>query len=84
MLQAAIVKPGMSQVIPLMPEEIRNTDGTNKQDCEINAGKRLIPGIRKDHPRLNLTITADALYSTEPFISTLKKDAMHIHPWRKA
>ena len=39
-VQAAIVHPGIKQVIPLMPEQICNTDGTVKQDCEINAAKR--------------------------------------------
>ena len=34
-LQGAIVNPDLRQVIPLMPEEIRNTDGLEKQDCEI-------------------------------------------------
>lgn len=76
-LQAAIVKPGMSQVIPMMPEEIRNNDGIKKQDCEINAGKRLIPKIRKDHPHLPLTIAGDALYAAEPLISLLKENEMH-------
>jgi hypothetical protein len=37
-------------VIPLAPEAIQNTDGTEKQDCEINAGKRLVKKIRKTHP----------------------------------
>src|SRR3989338_946741 len=32
-LQVAMMHPNMRQVIPLMPEEIRNTNGTTKQDC---------------------------------------------------
>jgi len=76
-LQAAIVKPGVKQVIPMMPEEIRNADGAKKQDCEINAAKRLIPKIRKDHPHLSLTIAGDALYATEPIISLLDENRMH-------
>jgi len=55
-LQAAIMHPDMRQVIPLMPEEIRNGDGSIKQDCEINAGqkinsknKRRPPSIRSYH-----------------------------------
>jgi hypothetical protein len=36
-LQAAIVKAGLKQVIPVMPEEICAQDGDNKEDCEINA-----------------------------------------------
>jgi len=34
-LQAALMHPDQRQVIPLMPEEIGNTDGTEKQDCEL-------------------------------------------------
>ena len=58
-LQATIVHPDMKQVIPLAPEFIRNTDGGEKQDCEINAGKRLIHTIQKDHPHLPMIIIAD-------------------------
>ncbi len=76
-LQAAIVHPAMRQAIPLMPEEIRNTDGKDKQDCEINAGKRLIPKIRSEHPGLKLTIAGDALYAVQPFITLLGKKHMH-------
>jgi len=51
-LQAVIVHPNKKQVVPLSPEPIRNTDGSKKQDCEINAAKRKIAEIRKAHPRL--------------------------------
>ena len=33
-LQAVIVHPDQRQVIPLLPEQISNNDGTKKQDCE--------------------------------------------------
>jgi hypothetical protein len=75
-LQAAIVHPDVKQVIPLMPEEIRNEDGSNKQDCEINAGKRLINDIHKEHPQLPLIILGDGLYSKQPFIETLQLKKM--------
>ncbi|HSV73530.1 MAG TPA: hypothetical protein VLH79_07210, partial [Chthonomonadales bacterium] len=45
-LQATIVRPDMRQVIPLAPEFIANEDGHDKQDCEINAAKRLIARLR--------------------------------------
>jgi hypothetical protein len=76
-LQAAIVHPNMRQVIPLMPEEVRNTDGTEKQDCETKAAKRLIPKIREDHPQLGLIIGGDDLFSNQPFIETVIKEHMH-------
>lgn len=76
-LQAAIMHPDMRQVIPLMPEEIRNTDGTEKQDCESNAGKRLLPKIRTDHPQLGLIIVGDDLFSRQPFIESTLNEGMH-------
>lgn len=76
-LQAAIMHPNMRQVIPFMPEEIRNVDGNIKQDCEINAAKRLIPKIRKDHPQLGLIIVGDDLFSKQPFISEILSNRMH-------
>jgi hypothetical protein len=76
-LQAAIMHPDRRQVIPLMPEEIRNTDGNIKQDCEINAAKRLIPEIKKDHPQLGLIIVGDDLFSRQPFIANVLAAGYH-------
>ena len=76
-LQAAIMHPDMRQVIPLMPEEIRNTDGNTKQDCEINAAKRLIPKIKKAHPQLGLIFVGDDLFSKQPFISDVLAAGNH-------
>jgi hypothetical protein len=76
-VQAAIVHPGKRQVIPLCPEEVRNTDGTEKQDCEINASKRLIKNLGNDHPHLPLIIVADGLYSKQPFVEALVREHMH-------
>jgi hypothetical protein len=39
---ATLVRAGSHDILPLDAEEVRNTDGTGKQDCELNAGKRLI------------------------------------------
>jgi hypothetical protein len=75
-LGAAIVKPDKRHVIPLAPEPIQNHDGTDKQDCEINAGKRLIKRIRQDHPKLNIIINADSLYSKQPFVEQLQQAGM--------
>jgi len=66
----------MKQVLPLAPEPIRNMDGFKKQDCEINAGKRVLSKIRKTHPKLKIIITGDGLYSKQPFVDELKKFGM--------
>ena len=71
-LQPAMVHPDLKQVLPLAPEQISNRDGTEKQDCEINAGKRCIRKIRNTHPKLKIIISGDSLYSKQPFIDELK------------
>lgn len=75
-LQAVMINPHMRPVLPLAPEPIANTDGHKKQDCELNAAKRLIAKIRASHPKLPITITADGLYSNQPFVDALKKVRM--------
>jgi hypothetical protein len=66
----------MRQVIPLAPEAVKNTDGNKKQDCEIEAGKRLIKKIRIYHPRLKIMIVADSLHSKQPFIEETRSNRM--------
>jgi len=75
-VQAAMMHPDMRQVIPLVPEAVRNTDGTDKQDCETKAGKRLLKKIRKSHPKLKIIIVGDSLYSKQPFIEEVKGGGM--------
>jgi hypothetical protein len=73
---ATIVCPGIKQVMLLAPEPIQNIDGSTKQDCEINAGKRLVKKIRATHPKLKIIIAGDGLYSKQPFIDELKQYGM--------
>ena len=70
-LQGAIVKAGLKQVIPVMPEEICTQDGDNKEDCEINAFKRFIDKFTKDHNKLGVIINGDALYASIPVIKKI-------------
>jgi hypothetical protein len=70
-VQAAMMNPNMRQVIPLSPEEVKNVDGKEKQDCETNAGKRLLKRIRTSHPRLSFAVVADSLYSKQPTIEEI-------------
>ena len=39
-----------------------------KQDCEMNAFKRMAIRLKKNFPKLKFIITADALYASGPFI----------------
>jgi hypothetical protein len=75
-LQSVIVDPDMRQVLPLAPESISNRDGSKKQDCERNAAKRAVRNIRATYPKLKITVTADGLYSNQPFIDELKTAKM--------
>ena len=70
-VQGAIMNPDMRQVVPLAPEEVKNVDGKEKQDCETNAGKRLLKRIRKSHPKLSFTVVAGSLYSKQPTIEEI-------------
>ena len=58
-------------MISLDSEWIENSiikSDKQKQDCEINAFKRMAPRIKKEYPKLNFIITGDALYATDPMI----------------
>ena len=75
-LQAAIVHPDKRQVLPLAPEFVRNSDADGatycKQDCELNAGYRMLERLRADYPRMAAIIVADSLYSKQPFVEQLR------------
>jgi len=76
-LQGALITPNLKIVLPFPPEEIRNEDGTKKQDCELNAAKRLIPKIRKAHPKLKFLVNVDGLYGNNPFLNLLEENRMN-------
>ena len=76
-VQAALVHPKHSPVIPLVPEQVRNTDGQKKQDCETNAAKRLLVKLRKVHPKLPLLVVGDSLYAKQPMIEGIIDGHMH-------
>ena len=71
--QPIISHPELKQILPLMPEEISRRDGDNKQDCEVNAAKRAIDNIRKNHPRLSCIYMGDALYANTPYINKIRE-----------
>lgn len=67
-VQAAIVFPGIKQVIPVMPEAIQNTDGLTKKDSEISAAIRLMQSLKGAHPEMIFIRMGDSLYAHSPFI----------------
>lgn len=76
MLGAAIVHPDQSNVIPLCPETIQNTDGSSKNDCERNASKRFIENFKREHPHLKVVILGDGITSNAPYIRLLESNDM--------
>lgn len=65
-----------SMVISIDSEWIENTELNNekeKQDCEINAFKRMAPRIKKNYPKLKFIITGDALYASTSMINICKE-----------
>jgi len=77
MLGAVLVHPDIKEVIPLAPEPIRKQDGSNKNDCERISARRLLPKIRREHPRLKLIVVEDALSSNGPHVRDLIDNRMH-------
>lgn len=56
-------------VISLGTEFIENESaGVSKQDCEVNAAKRLMERLKREYKRLPICIQGDALYATEPMM----------------
>ena len=77
MLAAVIVHPDRREVIPLAPEPIQKQDGSTKNDCELNAARRLLEKIRREHPRLKLIVVEDGLSSNGPHVRDLMANHMH-------
>ncbi|MFZ2314397.1 MAG: hypothetical protein WAW86_01890 [Gammaproteobacteria bacterium] len=69
---AAIVHPDNKIVLPLAPEPIMKTDGSDKNDCERNASRRLYADTRREHLHLKLIVVEDGHASTVPHLSDLK------------
>ena len=61
-------------VISIDSEFVENEDeNVEKQDCEIRAFYRMVERIKKEHPKLPIIISGDALYACEPVIRECKE-----------
>jgi len=69
---SSIAHPDKKRVLPLFNEPIKKKAGQTKNDCELNAAKRLLPELKKAFPRLKIIILADALFANAPFIKLVK------------
>jgi hypothetical protein len=88
-LAGTIVRPGKTEVLPVMGEFIRNEDGKEKQDCERNAAKRWLTAHGEEYRWLNATLLGDDLFSNQPFCEAVLQQNMSFiftckpdsHPW---
>lgn len=71
MLGSVLVHPENKIVIPIGAEPILKQDGEKKNDCEVNASKRLLPYIKKTFPGMKLILTLDALFGNAPHINLM-------------
>ena len=71
LLSGVIVHPDKKEVMPVIHEPILRKDGTEKNDCEQNASKRLLPRLRKQFPDEKIVIVEDSLGSNGPHIEAI-------------
>ena len=77
-LTPVIVQSGNGPVIALEPEYITAQDGKEKQDCEIEAGKRGLDKNGDFYAKQSVTRLGDDLYSSrQPFVQVLKGKKLH-------
>lgn len=76
-LTPVIVQAGNEHVISLEPEFITPQDGHEKQDCEIEAGKRWVGTHGDYYAKRNATILGDDLFSRQPFCQALTDKKLH-------
>lgn len=74
---ATVVRAGSHRVWPLDVEEVGNSDGREKHDGEINAGKRLMARFRREHRQMPVIVTGDDLVAHEPRGQQLLQQRMH-------
>ncbi len=68
-----IAKPKTNTILPLLPEMISNTDGDDKQDCEINASKRWLDKTHILAKKYKLVLLGDDLYSKTSLIKKIRE-----------
>ena len=76
-LEAKLLGPA-GVVVSLGSEFIANADAAEargksaeevKQDCELNAARRLLPRIKRAHPQLAFVLAVDSLYACGPLFA---------------
>lgn len=76
-LIAAVAPPNSNYILPIDCEPIEQQDGTEKNDCERNANKRLVPRIAREHRNTPITYLADDLGNNTPNLRILIEHGMN-------
>ena len=72
-----IVAPGQARVVPLPPEFVTPQDGSEKQDCEVNASKRWLLLHASHYAPWGCTILGDDLYCHQPYCQAVLAQNLH-------
>jgi ASC-1-like (ASCH) protein len=73
LLIASAVNIKTHETIVVSIEPILNKDGAEKNDCEMNAAKRLLERLKQYNPKARYTIIADGLYTGAPILKQIKE-----------
>jgi len=68
MLGAVLVHPNRREVFPLACQPIYKQDGQTKNDCELNAAKRLLVDLNQRYQTKPLVLVGDALFANQPHL----------------
>jgi hypothetical protein len=71
MLAAVMVHPQKREVLPLDAEPVLRQDGSEKNDCERNAARRLLTHLKESYPKLKALLVGDALYANGPHLEQI-------------
>lgn len=73
----ALVAPNYRKALALAPEFIHQQDGSEKQDCEINASKRWLSRMGDWLSPHGITVSGDDLYAKQPFCQMLLEEELN-------
>ena len=84
-LEASLILPN-GHTLPVMTEfmdrhehgDVGTDTEKGKQDCETNAGKRLIKRLRALWPNIKLSLTMDSLYATGPMLELCREENIDV------
>ena len=76
-LAAVMVHPAHSEVFPLDFEPILRQDGSQKNDCERTAARRLCEQLKERYEDLPILLVEDALYANAPHIRQITGYGWH-------